>query len=166
MVDVFSRMLVKGSNAGLIRGLCSNLIPGRVISLQYADDTLLFLENMEVAINFKWILTCFEQLSGMRINYDKSELIGINLDNMEIGPFLEIFQCVEGHFPIKYLGLPLHFEILKREELQPLIDSLFKRLSGWRGKLLSLEARRLIIQTICQAYPFTCFPFSNFQNRH
>jgi hypothetical protein len=28
VVDVFSRMLVKGSNAGLIRGLCSNLIPG------------------------------------------------------------------------------------------------------------------------------------------
>jgi hypothetical protein len=69
----------------------------------------------------------------MRINYHKSELIGINLDNSEINPFLEIFQCVEGHFPIKYLGLPLHFEKLKREELQPLIDSLLKRMAGWRG---------------------------------
>jgi hypothetical protein len=123
VVDVFSRMLVKGANAGLIRGLCSNLIPGGVISLQYADDTLLFLENdREVVVNFKWILTCFEQLSGMRINYHKSELIGINVDNMEMSPFLEIFQCVEGHFPIKYLGLPLHFEKLKREELQPEMD--------------------------------------------
>jgi hypothetical protein len=28
IVDVFSRMLVKGSNAGLIKGLCSNLILG------------------------------------------------------------------------------------------------------------------------------------------
>jgi hypothetical protein len=52
--------------------------PWGVISLQYADDTLLFLENdRDIAINFKWILTCFIQLSGMRINYHKSELIGI-----------------------------------------------------------------------------------------
>jgi hypothetical protein len=56
VVDVFTRMLVKGVNAGLIRGLCSNLIPGGVVSLQYADDTLLFLENdREVAVNFKGI---------------------------------------------------------------------------------------------------------------
>jgi hypothetical protein len=37
------------------------------------DDTLLFLENnVRVATNFKWILTYFEQLSGMHINYHKS----------------------------------------------------------------------------------------------
>jgi hypothetical protein len=163
VVDVFSRMLVKGANAGLIRGLCPSLIPGGVISLQYADDTLLFLENnREVAINFKWILTCFEQLSGMRINYHKSELIGINIDSVDMSPFLEIFQCVEGHFPIKYLGLPLHFEKLKREELQPLVDSLLKRLSGWRGKLLSIEARRLLIQTVLASIPIYMLSFFKF----
>jgi hypothetical protein len=163
VVDVFSRMLVKGSNAGLVRGLCSNLILRGVISLQYADDTLLFLEkNREVAINFKWILTCFEQLSGMRINYHKSELIGINVDNMEMSPFLEIFQCVEGQFPIKYLGLPLHFKKLKREELQSLVDSLLKRLSGWRGKLLSLEARRLLIRTVLASIPIYMLSFFKF----
>jgi hypothetical protein len=166
VVDVFSRMLVKRSNASLIRGLCSNLIPGGVISLQYADDTLLFLENdRNVVVNFKWILTCFGQLSGMRINYHKSELIGINLDNSEINPFLEIFQCVEWHFPIKYLGLPLHFEKLKREELQPLIDSLLKRMAGWRGKLLSLEAKRLLIlliQTVLASIPIYMLSFFKF----
>jgi hypothetical protein len=80
-------------------------------------------------------------------------LFGINLDNNEIGPFLEIFQCVEVHFLIKYLCLPLYFKKLKREELQPLINSLLKRLSGWRGKLLSLEARRLLIQTVLASIP-------------
>jgi hypothetical protein len=33
VVDVFSRMLVKGMNCGLIRGLCPNFIPGGVVSL-------------------------------------------------------------------------------------------------------------------------------------
>jgi hypothetical protein len=98
----------------------------------------------------------------MRINYHKSELIGINVDNMEMSPFLEIFQCVEGHFPMRYLGLPLHFEILKSEELQPLVDSLLKRLSGWRGKLLSLEARRLLIQTVLASIPIYMLSFFKF----
>jgi hypothetical protein len=47
-------------------------IPGDVISLQYADDTFFFLDkDLGRARNFKWILACFEQVSGMRINYDK-----------------------------------------------------------------------------------------------
>jgi hypothetical protein len=95
----------------------------------------------------------------MRISYHKSELIGINIDSSEISPFLEIFQCVEGHFPIKYLGLPLHFEKLKSEDLQPLIDSLLKRMTGWRGKLLSLEARRLLIQTVLASIPIYMLSF-------
>jgi hypothetical protein len=52
-----------------------------VVCLEYADDTLLFFENnTKVATNLKWVLTCFEQISGMRINYHESELIAINLD--------------------------------------------------------------------------------------
>jgi hypothetical protein len=96
VVDVFSRMLVKGTNCGLIRGLCPNFILGGVVSLQYADDTLLFLENdPQVALNLKWILSCFEQISGMRINFHKSELIPINIEPKELLPFIEIFQCKE-----------------------------------------------------------------------
>jgi hypothetical protein len=114
----FSKMLVKGTNCGLIRGLCPNFIPGGVVSLQYADDRLLFLENNpQVALNLKWILTCFEQISGMRINFHKSELIPINIESEELLPFIEIFQCKEGSFPVKYLGIPLHFDRLKRERI-------------------------------------------------
>jgi hypothetical protein len=52
-----------------------------VVCLEYADDMLLFLENnTKVATNLKWVLTCFEQISGMRINYHESELIAINFD--------------------------------------------------------------------------------------
>jgi hypothetical protein len=34
-------MLIKGASRGMINGLCSGLIPGGVVSLQYGDDTLL-----------------------------------------------------------------------------------------------------------------------------
>ena len=54
VADVFTRMLVKSADHGLITGLMSEAFPGGIISLQYADDTLLFLENnLDKAKNFK-----------------------------------------------------------------------------------------------------------------
>ena len=61
VADVFTKMLMKAGGAGLICGLLPKICPGGVISLQYADDIFLFLQNnLEKAKNFKWILFCFE----------------------------------------------------------------------------------------------------------
>jgi CRISPR/Cas system endoribonuclease Cas6 (RAMP superfamily) len=78
----------------------------------------------------------------MKINYHKSELMAINMEPLEVVPFLNIFQCVAKQFPVKYLGLPLYFNKLKREDLQPLEDSLLNKMAGCWGKLLSTEARK------------------------
>jgi hypothetical protein len=92
------------------------------------------------------MLTCFEQISGRRINFHKSELIPINIETEDLQPFIDIFQCEVGSFPVKYLGIPLHFNKLSREYLQPLIESLLKRITGWRDRLLSTTAKRDLIQ--------------------
>jgi retron-type reverse transcriptase len=42
VADVFTRMLMKVASTNLISGLLPHIIDGGVISLQYADDTLLF----------------------------------------------------------------------------------------------------------------------------
>jgi hypothetical protein len=55
-----------------------------VINLQYADDTLLFLEYDNHAISqLKWLMFYFEHLSDMKINYHKSDMMPINLINQE-----------------------------------------------------------------------------------
>ena len=88
MADVFTKILVKASDRGFIRGLLPQVVPGGVISLQYADDTILFLENnIQYARNLKWFLSCFEGMSGMRINYHKSDLMVINMDESSARPF-------------------------------------------------------------------------------
>lgn len=43
--DDFTKMIAKAANAGQIKGLLPGFISGGVISLQYANDTLLFLEK-------------------------------------------------------------------------------------------------------------------------
>jgi hypothetical protein len=106
------------------------------------------------AINLKWTLTCFEQISGMKINYHKIDLMAINTQHEEMKPFLDIFQCVAGDFHMKYLGIPLHFEKLKRENLQSLIDSLLSRMAGWRGKFLSSEAKKDSYPNLYGQHPY------------
>jgi hypothetical protein len=117
---VLTRMLIKATEKNLIRGL-STSPRQEVISLQYADDTILFSDiNRDHLMNLKGSLAIYEQLSGMRINFHKSELIPINLDQEQIHNIAHIFSCPIGDFPIKYLGVPLHFEKLRRDDIQPL----------------------------------------------
>ena len=103
--------------------------------MQYADDTLLFLENnLEKANNLKWLLICFEQMSGMKINYDKSDLLTMGLGEDEANCFAKVFCCKRSDFPIKYLGVPLHYMKLRRQDVQPsLIKSLKEFLGGKVG---------------------------------
>jgi hypothetical protein len=115
VADVFTRMLMKIVKQDFISGLLPQVVEGGVISLQYADNTLLFLENdLEKASTMKWLLVCFEQMSGMKINYDKSDLLTIGMDEDSTNAFAKIFCCKKSEFPIKYLGVPLHYSKLKR----------------------------------------------------
>ena len=63
VVDVFTRMLMKAARFNLIEGLLPEVLEGGIISLQYADDTLLFLKyDIQQARHFKFLLVCFEPL--------------------------------------------------------------------------------------------------------
>jgi hypothetical protein len=57
---------------GKIRGLVTNLVEGGITHLQYTDDTIIFLNlDDQSIINTKFLLYCFEEMSGLRINYQK-----------------------------------------------------------------------------------------------
>jgi hypothetical protein len=68
VASVFTKMLIKEAWHNKISGLLSNMRLGGVFSLQYAYDALLFLQNnVEQDQNLKWLLSLFEEISGMRI---------------------------------------------------------------------------------------------------
>jgi hypothetical protein len=75
---------VGGGGRGYIRGFMTSLYPEGVISLQYADNTLIFLKHdYSSACYLKWVMLCFEQISRMKINYHKSDLTPVVLDEEE-----------------------------------------------------------------------------------
>jgi hypothetical protein len=161
VVDVLTKMLQKAANDDLIKGLGSELVPDGVINLQYADDTLLLLDKDEAhARNMKCILTCFEMISGMRMNFHKSELVSINMEQeSEVQIYAETFGCPVGGFPIKYLGIPLHYQKLRRDDLHPLVDKIIKRIAGWREKLLNKAGRIILIKACLASIPVYLMSF-------
>jgi hypothetical protein len=66
----------------------------------------------------------------VKINYNKSDMISVNLSEEETQMYSRTFYCKVGSFPIKYLGVPLHHEKLKREDIQPVVDKTINRKPG------------------------------------
>jgi hypothetical protein len=56
----------------------------------------------------KWALVAFEALSGIKINYDKTEIISMNLSPQEAHLLTTLIGCKVFSFSIKYLGVLLH----------------------------------------------------------
>lgn len=104
----------------------------------------------------------FEQILGMRINFHKSELVPLNLDSLEAHKLSHVFSCPLGTFPIIYLGIPLHYENLTREDVQPLVDKILKRIAGWRGRLLCLAARATLVKSCLASIPVYLLSFIKF----
>jgi hypothetical protein len=74
IAEVLATLLRNASNLGLIKGVMSHLISEGIAHLQYIDDTILMVAGDDSSIvNMKLILYCFEWLSGLKINFHKSE---------------------------------------------------------------------------------------------
>jgi hypothetical protein len=107
-------MVIKAQSNARISGLIPHLIPNGVPILQYADGIIMCLENdMEKARNVKLLLYIFEQMPGLKINFEKSELIMVGGDNGLDNEYAEVFNCQMGLFPIKYFGVVVSPTILK-----------------------------------------------------
>ncbi|WVZ52969.1 hypothetical protein U9M48_003967 [Paspalum notatum var. saurae] len=156
-------MLFKASEANLICGLLANFRKGGDISLQYADDTLLFSSiDKNLLVNLKCILVWFERILGMSINFHKSEIVILNADPQTTLDISLLFCCTVGVLPLKYLGVPLHYEKLSRENVQLLVDKILKRIASWRGRLLSHAARLVLIKSCLSSIPVYLLSFIKF----
>jgi hypothetical protein len=75
VADMLAIMIEHAKMDGQIEGVIPHLVDGGLSIHQYIDDTILFMEHdLEKARNLKLIFLAFEQLSGLKINFHKSEL--------------------------------------------------------------------------------------------
>jgi hypothetical protein len=128
--------------------------------LQYADDTIIFLEHdLEKALNMKLVLCIFEQLSGIKINFHKSEIYCFGHAKDVENDYKQLFGCESGDLPFMYLGILIHFRKLKNGEWKPVEDRFEVNLSSWIGKLLSYGDRLTLINSVLMCLPMFLLSF-------
>jgi hypothetical protein len=69
--------------------------------------------DLEKVLNMKLILCIFEELSGLKINFHKSEVFCFGKAKDVDNDYITLFGCEPGSFPFRYLGIPIHFRKLK-----------------------------------------------------
>ena len=111
-------MLSRACVAGMIKGLVPHLVEGGLTHLQYADDTILLLQfDLQTLRNVRVILSCYEALSGMKINFEKSEIFSVGLSVVEMDVAAEMLGCKSGVLPMKYLGMPVSCHKISKAQL-------------------------------------------------
>ena len=153
-VDALAKMIQMGQQNHLIKGLIPEYIGGGLALLQYADDTILCIQDdLEVAQNLKLLLYLYEGMSGLKINFNKSEVIMISQHNEKSLMYAEMFNCATGSWPIKYLGVPVSGSSIQVSTWLPLVEKINKRLDGWKGGALSLGGRLTLLNSCLSSIP-------------
>ncbi|KAJ1272904.1 hypothetical protein BS78_06G238600 [Paspalum vaginatum] len=159
---LFEVLSSRGFSDTWISWIKSLVMGGSVGVVLNGEDSPFFKTNYDHLANLKCILIWFENLSGMKINFHKSEIVALNSEEHLVHEISHLLGCPLGSFAINYLGVPLHFDKLSREDLQPLVDKMLKRVAGWRGKLLSYGARLVLIKSCLASIPVYLLSFIKF----
>lgn len=123
--------------------------------LQYVDDAIFFFrKGIKDTITLKTILRCFELVTGLKVNFSKSSLVSINVDQRDCLSCARILNCNTMSFPFTYLGLPVGVDTRKISTWQPVIDKLKKKLAQWRRRHLSFGGRICLMRWVLSSIPF------------
>lgn len=132
----------------------------KVSHLQYADDTIFTCPaKMSNIIAIKHILRNFELVSGLKVNFQKCAILGINTDNLMVENMARYLLCVVGKIPFSYLGMNVGINHRLARSWSMLIDKVRRRINSWKGKNLSFGGRITLIQAVLSAVPIYYLSF-------
>lgn len=130
--EILSKLLSRANSGGIFNGITLPNCVSQVTHLQYADDVTIFIENEEGSIRgVKRVLQCFELLSGLKINYQKSCLYSINEDADRFQSWASILGCSAEYGPFRYLGATIGSSPHSLSYLEPLISKMNNKLKAW-----------------------------------
>jgi hypothetical protein len=153
-------LIERAKKLGFLDGLVPHLVEDGLSILQYADDTILFLEDDPVkAKGMKLVLGAFEKLSGLKINFHKSEIFCFGETKNKTEEYVRLFGCKEEDFPFRYLGIPMSPRKLSNGDWRLVEERFQKKLSSWKGKMLSSGGRLVLINSVLSSLPMYMMSF-------
>ncbi|GAU22483.1 hypothetical protein TSUD_296020 [Trifolium subterraneum] len=129
-------------------------VPFQITHLQFADDTLLVADKNWANIRaIKSILLLFEVMSGLKVNFHKSLLVGVNVVDSWLEEAAGVLYCKTGKTPFTYLGLPIGGNPRRLSFWKPVIDKIKSRLSVWKCRNLSMGGRLVLLKAALSSLP-------------
>ena len=157
-VDMLAIIIAIAKEDGQVKGVV--LVEEGLSILQFPDDTIIFLDHdIDKAKSIKLLLCVFEQLSSLKINFHKSEIFFFRQAKQHELMYSSLFGCKLGSYPFRYVGIPMHFRKLSNNDRKIIEDRIEKRLSGWKGNLLSIGGRLVLINSILSSLPMFMLSF-------
>ncbi|CAH9089943.1 unnamed protein product [Cuscuta europaea] len=123
----------------------------KISHIAYADDLMLFSRGDYPSI--KILIDSLEEfgnISGLRVNYDKSNIFLGGMAIYELDNILSLVDFKAGSFPVKYLGVPLAPLKISVTHFAPLLESISTYISAWNLKTLSYAGRVELIKAVIQ----------------
>ena len=151
-IDPLHRLLQRATELGQL-----DPIPGRDLALRvslYADDAIIFANPVKEEIDtLMSIIHDFILASGLKVNLQKSSVAAIRCEQINLQQVLQNFGGQQTQFPFRYLGLPVTLSRLRIVHLQFILDRIRARLAGWKGRLLTIAGRRVLVRSVLSALP-------------
>jgi mannosylglycoprotein endo-beta-mannosidase len=127
-MEVLNAALRRAEALGVLSSLpCQGV---RFRSSMYADDVVIFVAPEARDLSFlRLLLESFGGATGPRTNLDKCSISPIRCSDVHLAAAALHFPCGIKPFPCSYLGLPLSYKRLPRASLQPIVDTICRRLA-------------------------------------
>ncbi|XP_019447350.1 PREDICTED: uncharacterized protein LOC109350582 [Lupinus angustifolius] len=149
VAESFAGLVRKARSSGLFEGYKVGRFGVEITDLQFVDDTILVCTLKENNIwCVKSILRCFEMISGLKVNFNKSSLIGINVAHYLLSAAATFLSCKIGSIPFLYLGIPVGANPSRYSTWQNVIEKVASRLAGWKCKHISFDRRVVLINSM------------------
>ncbi|XP_058728727.1 uncharacterized protein LOC131600410 [Vicia villosa] len=112
----------------------------------YADDILVFCKGTSRNIKalFSFFAT-YANASGQVFSTVKSSLFARGLSASRINALLRLTGFTIGNMPFNYLGTPTFKGSVRKHHLQPIADRILAKFAAWKGSLLSIAGRVVLV---------------------
>ena len=146
----FTSLLAKAKSAGRIHGvsICRRALT--ISHLLFADDSLLFYKASQKEVQvINGILQTYVDASGQCNNMEKSSVFFSNNTPEGMRDWIKVKLAIKKVAKFEtYLGLPTLVGRAKYQTFAYLKDRVWKKLQGWKGKLLSKAGKEVLIKAV------------------
>jgi hypothetical protein len=154
-VEGFSALIRQAQRDQKIYGIRIARQAPEISHLFFADDSILFCQATEAACSkIQELLHIYELTSGQQVNREKTNIYFSKNTTHALQERIKALLGVQVSCQHeKYLGLPSLIGRTKRQVFSTIKARVWKKLQGWKEKMLSKAGKGVLIKAIAQAIP-------------